>query len=43
MRRGTSLGSALVQEDVPMEIRQELLGNYVSEELADSLARHLCA
>jgi hypothetical protein len=40
MRRGTSLGSALVQEGVPTETRQELLGHYVSEELANSLDRH---
>jgi hypothetical protein len=40
MRRGTSLGSALVQEQVPSGIRQELLGHYVSEDLANSLDRH---
>ncbi len=37
---GASLGSALVQEDVPPTIRQELLGHYTSEELANSLDRH---
>ena len=40
IRSGTSLGTALVKENVPLEIRQELLGHYVSEELADSLDRH---
>src|SRR4029453_13900030 len=40
LRSGTSLGTALVQEDVPVETRQELLGHYVSDELADSLDRH---
>jgi hypothetical protein len=40
MRSGTPLGTALVLERVPMEVRQELLGHYVSEELADSLDRH---
>ena len=40
LRHGTPLGTALVQEEVPLEIRQELLGHYVSEELADSLDRH---
>jgi hypothetical protein len=40
IRNGTSLGTALVQEKVPLETRQELLGHYVSEELADSLDRH---
>jgi Na+/H+ antiporter NhaD/arsenite permease-like protein len=40
LRAGTALGTALVQEGVPLEIRQELLGHYVSEELADSLDRH---
>jgi hypothetical protein len=40
LRHGTALGTALVQEKVQLEIRQELLGHYVSEELADSLDRH---
>jgi Na+/H+ antiporter NhaD/arsenite permease-like protein len=40
IRGGMSLGSALVKEQVPMEIRQELLGHYTSEELAQSLDRH---
>ncbi|MCM3878795.1 MAG: hypothetical protein ND807_01690, partial [Vicinamibacterales bacterium] len=40
IRSGTPLGTALVLENVPMEIRQELLGHYVSDELADSLDRH---
>jgi Na+/H+ antiporter NhaD/arsenite permease-like protein len=40
LRNGTSLGTALVQEQVPLETRQELLGHYVSDELADSLDRH---
>jgi len=40
LRAGTALGTALVMEKVPLEIRQELLGHYVSEELADSLDRH---
>jgi Na+/H+ antiporter NhaD/arsenite permease-like protein len=40
IRGGTSLGTALVREKVPVETRQELLGHYVSEELADSLDRH---
>jgi Na+/H+ antiporter NhaD/arsenite permease-like protein len=40
LRGGTPLGTALVLEKVPLEIRQELLGHYVSEELADSLDRH---
>ena len=40
LRGGTSLGTALVQEGVPVETRQELLGHYVSDELADSLDRH---
>ena len=40
LRRGTPLGTALVQEQVPVETRQELLGHYVSDELADSLDRH---
>jgi hypothetical protein len=40
LRSGTPLGTALVLEKVPLGIRQELLGHYVSEELADSLDRH---
>jgi hypothetical protein len=40
IRGGTSLGSALVQEQVPPDIRQELLGHYTSQELAFSLDRH---
>jgi Na+/H+ antiporter NhaD/arsenite permease-like protein len=40
LRLGTALGTALVQEEVPVSIRQELLGHYVSDELADSLDRH---
>jgi hypothetical protein len=40
IRGGASLGSALIKEQVPVDIRQELLGHYTSEELADSLDRH---
>jgi hypothetical protein len=40
LRRGESLGIALVHENVPAAIRKELLGHFVSEELADALDRH---
>jgi Na+/H+ antiporter NhaD/arsenite permease-like protein len=40
LRGGASLGAALVQEGVPPNICQELLGHYTSEELAPSLDRH---
>jgi hypothetical protein len=40
LRSGASLGAALVKSNVPVETRQELLGHYVSDELADSLDRH---
>jgi hypothetical protein len=37
---GESLGLALFRESVPEETRKNLLGHFVSEELADSLDRH---
>jgi hypothetical protein len=40
LRGGMSLGAALVKEQVPIDVRQELLGHYTSDELADSLDRH---
>ncbi|HKT81493.1 MAG TPA: SLC13 family permease [Vicinamibacterales bacterium] len=40
LRRGASLGSAMVGEDVPSVIRQELLGHFAGEDLAHSLDRH---
>jgi hypothetical protein len=40
IRRGESVGIALVHERVPEPIRKQLLGHFVSEELADGLDRH---
>ena len=40
LQKGTSLGRALVEADLPWEIRELLLGHYVTEELAASLDRH---
>ena len=40
LRRGESLGIALVHENVPEALRKKLLGHFVSEELADALDRH---
>jgi len=40
LRRGESVGLAMVREDVPVETRRLLLGHYVTEELADGLDRH---
>lgn len=40
LRGGESLGIALVRENVPEALRKELLGHFVSEELADALDRH---
>jgi hypothetical protein len=40
LRRGESLGIALVHENVPAATRKELLGHFVSEDLADALDRH---
>jgi Na+/H+ antiporter NhaD/arsenite permease-like protein len=40
LRRGESLGIALVYESVPEAMRKKLLGHFVSEELAEALDRH---
>jgi Na+/H+ antiporter NhaD/arsenite permease-like protein len=40
LRRGASLGIALVHEQVPQALRLKLLGHFVSEDLAESLDRH---
>lgn len=40
LRNGESLGLAMVRADVPEPARRELLGHYVSEELADGLDGH---
>ncbi len=40
LQKGTSLGRALVGANLPWEIRELLLGHYVTEELAASLDRH---
>jgi Na+/H+ antiporter NhaD/arsenite permease-like protein len=40
LRRGESLGIALVHENVPEATRKELLGHFISEELAAALDRH---
>src|SRR5436190_1985271 len=40
VRRGESLGIALVRDGVPEPIRKQLLGHFVSEDLADALDRH---
>jgi Na+/H+ antiporter NhaD/arsenite permease-like protein len=40
LRSGESLGLALVHEGVPEPVRRQLLGHFVSEELADALDRH---
>jgi hypothetical protein len=40
IRSGESVGTALVHERVPEPIRRQLLGHFVSEELADALDRH---
>ena len=40
LRGGESLGIALVREKVAPEKRKQLLGHFVSEELADTLDRH---
>lgn len=40
LRRGESLGIALVREQVPEAARKKVLGHFVSEDLADSLDRH---
>ena len=40
LRNGESFGLALFRENVPEETRKNMLGHYVSEELADSLDRH---
>jgi Na+/H+ antiporter NhaD/arsenite permease-like protein len=40
IRGGESVGIALVHEDVPEPIRRQLLGHFVSEELASALDRH---
>ncbi len=44
IRRGETLGEAMVREDVPVTIRQRILGHFLSEDLADSLDQHyVCA
>jgi Na+/H+ antiporter NhaD/arsenite permease-like protein len=40
LQEGASLGRALVDSGVPWEVREVLLGHYVTEELAPSLDRH---
>ena len=40
LRHGESLGIALVHENVAPETRRQLLGHFVSEELAEALDRH---
>jgi hypothetical protein len=40
LRKGESLGLALVRENVPEATRKKLLGQFVSEGLANSLDRH---
>lgn len=40
LRRGESLGIALVRENLPEALRKKMLGHFVSEELADALDRH---
>ena len=40
LRQGESLGLALFRENVPEETRRNLLGHFVSEDLADSLDQH---
>ena len=40
LRRGESLGIALVHEGVPEPTRRKLLGHFVSEDLAEALDRH---
>jgi hypothetical protein len=40
VRRGESIGIALVREGVPEPTRKQLLGHFVSEDLADALDRH---
>ncbi len=40
LREGESVGVSLVREEVPEATREQLLGRFVSEELAESLDRH---
>jgi len=40
LREGESLGIALIQADVPEALRKQLLGYFVSDELAETLDRH---
>jgi Na+/H+ antiporter NhaD/arsenite permease-like protein len=40
LREGESVGVSLVREEVPKATREQLLGRFVSEELAESLDRH---
>ena len=40
LRAGESLGIALIHADVPESMRKQLLGHFVSDELAETLDRH---
>ena len=40
IRRGETLGTAMISENVPPEIRRPILGRFLSEELAEPLDRH---
>jgi hypothetical protein len=40
IRHGDTLGQAMVRENVPTALRHRILGEFVSEELADSLDEH---
>jgi Na+/H+ antiporter NhaD/arsenite permease-like protein len=43
VQHGETLGTAMVHEEVPRELRLRLLGEFVSEELAASLDEHYAA
>jgi hypothetical protein len=43
IRRGETLGAAMVREHVPPALRRRILGEFVSEDLADSLDAHYVA
>ena len=40
LREGESVGVALVREEIPESIRKQLLGRFVTEDLAEALDRH---
>ena len=40
LHNGEPLGRGMVREEIPVEVRRKILGNFIAEELAEALDRH---